>query len=235
MDTITFVMVADTDRNPQKQEWVQNTPEALEDAARRGLPYRSLYSFSSIPDRDAPAPYLYGDLWIVTHYRSDRVAALEAMRRIMDALLALYSDIEPGMLRRYLDSEGSVYLRIPAVMFGGEFGIPFLPLYHRRMVAKLLDALDTPRAKLATANRIGSSAVVDFPAVVVLTQPYDLRPFLFLPPGMGRGRRFTVEIDHDSFMDIHIGNHILKAVTNGFCSHLAVGDTFATEPLLLKG
>lgn len=215
MDTITFVMVADTDRNPQKQEWVQNTPEALEDAARRGLPYRSLYSFSSIPDKDAPAPYLYGDLWIVTNDRSDRVAALEAMRRIMDALLALYPDIEPGMLRRYLDSEGSVYLRIPAVMFGGEFGIPFLPLYHRQMVARLLDALETPRVKLATADRIGSSALRDFPADVVLAQPYDLWPFLFLPPGRGRGGRFTVEIDHHSFMDIR-PDEVWLAVENGY-------------------
>lgn len=114
-----FVLVSENEVGRGKHEWILNTPAAMEEAAIMGMPYRSIYSFSSIPNPNEPAPFIYGDLWIVANDRRNPVAALEAMRRIVDGILAIHSDIEPGMLRYYLDSSGMVYLRIPAPVFGG--------------------------------------------------------------------------------------------------------------------
>ena len=133
-----FILVSEDEILRGKNEWILNTPENLQEAVMRGMTYRSIYSYSSHPNPNEPAPFMFGDLWIVVNDRKNWGDALEAGRRVLAGILAIHSDIEPSMFRYYLDSRGTVYLRIPAPVFGGECGVPNLPLYHRQMAYKLV-------------------------------------------------------------------------------------------------
>lgn len=108
------------------------------------------------------------------------------------------------MFRFYLDSHGTVYLRIPAPVFGGECGVPLLPLYYRQMADRLIGYLEEPRAKLATCTRIGGLEPSALPGVEVRADVYSpLRPFMFLEPGINHGASFTMEVDYKSFMKMY--------------------------------
>lgn len=199
-----FIRVSEDEILSGKNEWILNTPENLQNAIMRGMPYRSLYSYSSSLNPSEPAPFIYGDLWIVTTDHRNRWDALEAMRRIVEGIFAMHSDIERGMLRFYLDSHDTVYLRIPAPVFGGNCGVPLLPLYHRQMADKLVSYMNETKAKMATCSRVGELEPRALPGVEVRTDVYGLiRPFMFLEPGLKNGDSFTVEVDYKSFMKMY--------------------------------
>ena len=199
-----FIMVSEDEVLQGRHDWKLDTVDDMQEAIIMGMPYRSLYIYSSPPNPNEPAPFIFGDLWIVTTDHRDRWDALEAMRRIVEGIIVMHSDIEPGMLRFYLDSHGTVYLRIPAPVFGGDCGVPLLLLYHRQMADKLIGYLDEPKAKMATCTRIGELEPRPLPGVEVRADVYDfLRSFMFLEPGLRDGDRFTVEVDYKSFMDMY--------------------------------
>ena len=199
-----FIQVSEDEILRGKNEWILNTPENLQESIMRGMPYRSLYSYSSFPNPSEPAPFIYGDLWIVTTDHRNRWDALEAMRRIVEGILAMHSDIEPGVLRFYLDSHDTVYLRIPAPIYGGECGVPLLPLYHHQIADKLIGYLNEPKAKMATCSRVGELEPRALPGVEVRADVYDLlRPFMFLEPALKNGDWFTVEVGYKSFMKMY--------------------------------
>lgn len=199
-----FMRVSEDEILRGKKDWKLNTEAGMEEAIREGMPYRSLYTYSSPQKSDEPARFIYGDLWIVTSDLKNRFDALEKMRRIVEWLLAMHSDIQPEMLRYYLDSHGTVYLRIPAELFVGECGAPLLPMYHRKMVAKLIHYRNNPTAKLATLTRIGELELPELPNVGVREDVYDInRPFMFLEPKIKQRDSFTVEVDYKSFMTMY--------------------------------
>ena len=203
-DSSAFIQVAEDEVLRGKEEWILTTPENLQEAIMRGMHYRSIYSYSSSPSPSKPAPFIYGDLWIVTTDHRNRWDALEAMRRIVEGILVMHSDIEPVMLQYYLDSHDTAYLRIPAPALGGDCGVPLLPLYHRQIADKLVGYLNEPRAKMATCSRVGELEPRALPAVEVRSDVYDLnRPFMFLEPGLKNGDSFTVEVDYKSFMKMY--------------------------------
>ncbi|WP_165076014.1 MULTISPECIES: DUF927 domain-containing protein [unclassified Desulfovibrio] len=199
-----FIQVAEDEVLRGKHDWIINTPANLEDSIIQGMPYRSIYAYSNPPNPNEPAPFIFGDLWIVTTDHQDRRDALEAMRRIVEGIIAMHSDIDPGMLRYYLDSGGSVYLRIPAPVFGGDCGVPLLPLYHRQMADRLVRYQDEPRAKMATCTRLSCFEPPKLVGFNVREDTYSLnRPFMFLEPGINHGDNFTVEVDYKSFMNMY--------------------------------
>ena len=199
-----FILVSEDEILRGKNEWILNTPENLKEAIMRGMPYRSIYSYSTTPDPNLPAPFIFGDLWIVVNDRKNWGDALEAGRRVLAGILAMHSDIEPSMFRYYLDSRGTVYLRIPAPVFGGECGIPLLPLYHRQMAMKFLSYQDETKAKMAISNRLGCFEVPELLGSKIREDVYGLdRQFMFLEPGLKNGDSFTVEVDYKSFMHMY--------------------------------
>lgn len=221
MDT-AYIQVSEDEVLRGHHDWILNTKADMEEARMRGMPYRSIYAYSSPRNHDKDAPFMYGDLWIVTTDLKNRFDALEKMRRIVEWLLAMHSSIDPRMFRYYLDSHGSVYLRIPAELFGGQCGAPLVPVYHRKMVEKLIGYRNEPKAMMATCTRLRKREPPEWPYVDVNEDVYDLhQPFMFLEPGFKHGDFFTVEIDYKSFMDMYPAD---------LWSRVEQGKQFCVEP-----
>ena len=74
-----FMRVSEDEALLGKKDWKLNTESGMEEAIREGMPYHSLYTYSSHQKSDKKARFIYGDLWIVTLDLKNRFDALDSV------------------------------------------------------------------------------------------------------------------------------------------------------------
>ncbi len=137
----TFIYAADP-TGKLKWEFIPNTPEARTDAINRGFTAFSTYSFESEPPKSnprgqIPEPMRYGDLWMDF---DDKQNPANAIMQARDLLLQFIykAGLDLSMLKIYMSGSKGCHICIPAVIFGGENGDPYLPEIHKQFVRNLI-------------------------------------------------------------------------------------------------
>jgi len=126
--------------DPPRGTWqfIEDTPLARQQAIVDGATAFTSMSFSNEPEKGKPEPIRYGDLIIDFDCKDNPSKAIADMLTFITNIVANYN-IDPRMLRYWMSGNKGCHLAIPAKIFGGEDGDPYLPLIHRAMVDKLLD------------------------------------------------------------------------------------------------
>ena len=121
--------------DPPHREWpfILDTPEERAVAIQSGATAFSTVSFSALPEKGKPEPTRFGDLILDFDCKDNPQSAIRDLMLFVDKL-GFYFNINPCFLRYWLSGGKGCHLLIPAEIFNGENGDPFLPYIHRRMV-----------------------------------------------------------------------------------------------------
>ena len=122
--------------------FIKDTVEDRQKAIQEGCCAFSTMSFATEP-AGKKQPTRYGDLWLDIDCKDSPALAVLASRAFVDGLASLY-ELNPKSLRYYMSGAKGVHIRIPAKLFGGEDGHPYLPMIHFKMIQRIVKELDVP-------------------------------------------------------------------------------------------
>lgn len=136
MDTNKFVYAGAPDRGYGPWVFIEDTPESRLQALDEGYTAFSTTSFAYEPEKGKPEPVRYGDLWLDIDCKEAPFLAVIAARTFITDLASAYDGFDPAMLDYFMSGSKGVHIRIPAEIFGGENGHPFLPRLHHKMLER---------------------------------------------------------------------------------------------------
>ena len=136
MDTNRFVYAGTPDRGYGPWTFIEDTPESRLQALAEGYTAFTTTSFAYEPENGKPEPVRYGDLWLDIDCKEAPFLAVIAARTFITDLARSYDGFDPAMLDYFMSGSKGVHIRIPAEIFGGENGHPFLPRLHRKMLER---------------------------------------------------------------------------------------------------
>lgn len=67
-----FIIVSEDEVLQRRHGWKLDTVEEMQETIIMGMPYRSLYTYSTPPNPNEPAPFIFGGHWIATTDHRDR-------------------------------------------------------------------------------------------------------------------------------------------------------------------
>lgn len=117
--------------------FIENNPEAKQKAIEEGATDFSILSFENEPTKEHPNPVRFGDLFIDFDSKQSPFSALKEMYLFCQFFYVKY-DINPKQFSFWLSGGKGSHLRIPAIIFSGEEGDPYLPLLHKDLMEKML-------------------------------------------------------------------------------------------------
>lgn len=132
-----FVYAGNPDR-PMPWRFIPDTAEERAVALADGCTAFGTMVFDYEPQKEKPEPCRAGSLWIDIDCKEAPHQAIQAARH-MTTLLQYRYGVHPDTLRYFLSGGKGVHMEIPAVVFGGEMGHPYLPQIHKCMLQWLLD------------------------------------------------------------------------------------------------
>lgn len=136
MNTPKFIYAGNPDKKI-KWSFIPDTTEARSKAVEDGCNAFSTMTFDYEPDQDKPEPTRYGSLWLDIDCKGCPDKAILAARSLMKRLYARYG-VDLYSLRYYLSGGKGMHIEIPAAVYGGAEGHPYLPEMHKRMLVLLL-------------------------------------------------------------------------------------------------
>lgn len=183
MDTPKFIYAGNPDT---KMKWlfIPDTLEARDKAIADGCNAFTTMSFDYEPEQGKPEPTRYGSLWLDVDCKGSPEKAVTAARSCVVILRDRYS-IDVRALRYFLSGSKGAHIEIPAAIFGGTEGHPYLPIIHRNMLELLfkLPGLFLDRSLLDTS-------------LYSMSKGHLLRaPYIRRPDG-----NYKVQLSHDEFM-----------------------------------
>lgn len=134
MDTTRFIYAGTPGPGHGPWQFILDTPASQEKALADGHQAFSTMSFEYEPEQGKPEPMRYGDLWLDIDCGESPKVAIIAARFIVQRLSEDYDGFNPDTLHYFMSGSKGVHIRIPAEIFGGENGHPYLPLLHKRML-----------------------------------------------------------------------------------------------------
>lgn len=136
MDTPKFIYAGNPDT---KMKWlfIPDTLEARDKAIADGCNAFTTMFFDYEPEQGKPEPTRYGSLWLDLDCKGSPDKAILAARSLIKYLYARYK-VDLYSLRYYLSGGKGMHIEIPAVVYGGAEGHPYLPEIHKRMLTFLL-------------------------------------------------------------------------------------------------
>lgn len=134
----TDVVYAGNPDRPMPWRFIPDTAEERAGALEDGCTAFGTMVFDYEPQKEKPEPCRAGSLWVDIDCKEAPHQAIQAARHMVTLLQYRYG-VHPDTLRYFLSGGKGVHLEIPAVVFGGEMGHPYLPQIHKCMLQWLLD------------------------------------------------------------------------------------------------
>ena len=134
MDKSRFVYAGIPGPGGGPWKFIEDTPESCSQAIDEGYEAFTTTSFNFEPEKGKAEPLRFGDLWLDIDSKKAPFLAVIAARMLITDCTHAYDGFDPAMLEYFMSGSKGVHIRIPAEMFGGENGHPFLPRIHCKML-----------------------------------------------------------------------------------------------------
>ena len=136
-DNIFYFYVGHSDAPHGPWKFIPDTAEDRQKAVQNGYTAGSTMSFAFEPQEGKPEPVRRGPLILDFDCKADPAKAIDSAREVVTYLFNRYG-VNPESLRYWLSGGKGCHIEIPAVLYSGEGGEPFLPKLHRYML-QLMD------------------------------------------------------------------------------------------------
>lgn len=107
-------------------------------AIENGCTAFSTMSFAYEPDKDKPEPIRYGSLWLDFDSKEGAAKSILAAKNFINCIMYRYG-VLPTTMRYFISGGKGVHIEIPAEIFSGENGHPYLPQIHKMMLSFILN------------------------------------------------------------------------------------------------
>lgn len=134
------------EQKERKWQWIENTPEARQQAIQQGAMFFTTTSFAEAyaGGNGRPEPIRYGDLCLDFDDKDHPENAFAEMKALCLVHLPEEFSTDPNEVRYYASGSKGFHAILPSQWFDASSGDPLLPLIYKRIVADWRNRFDLP-------------------------------------------------------------------------------------------
>ena len=134
MNTEKFYLYAGRSDHPHGLwKFIPDNPQSRQEALDQGYTAFSTMAFAYEPEKGKAEPLRTGSLFLDFDSKKDPYEAITHAKIFVNILENQYG-VDRSMLRYWISGGKGAHLEIPAIVFGGEGGDPYLPFLHREII-----------------------------------------------------------------------------------------------------